>query len=141
MKSQKMNTKGLLSVIFDSKLPDFYEGDAMSNYFISNINEINETKNTQYFEMDALQNYVDTTEKLENAIFAFVNIEKQKVNYFEDLKKEYLQNNERLRELNDQLVVVKMEKKNFGKEVTKVEFDPKTKELIEETKKSIGVFN
>lgn len=121
-------------MVFDSELPLFFQNDAISNYFISSINELFEIKNGNYFEMEGLEGFIEVADALEDSILGFVNVEKQKVIYFESLKKKYSENNERLRELNDQLVVVKLEKKNFGKKESKAAIDPELKAMIDKAK-------
>lgn len=109
--------------MFEIELPTFYQEDKISDFFIPNINDLSAIKNNDYFNTDALEGFIKVADKLEDSLFKFVNIQQQKVAYFLALKKKYEENNEKLRELNDQLVIAKVQKRSFGKELNGNEYD------------------
>lgn len=100
--------------MFDVELPEFFKND-ISQFFLENLNDLTAVKNNDFFTTEALQGFIDVADQLENALLDFVNIDQQKVQLFNSLQKKHLDNNEQLRDLNDQLIVSKIENRSFGK--------------------------
>lgn len=109
--------------MFRSELPVFYQNDSVSEYFVSNINDLFEIKNNDYFNAEALEGFINVTDDLENSLMSYVNVSRQKVDYFSKLKQGFEENNEELRNLNEQLAVAKVERRSFGKIVSNDEYN------------------
>lgn len=100
--------------MFNKELPEFYRNDAMGEFFVENINDLFSFKNNDYFHMDALEEFIKVSDDLENSLLEFTNFTRQKVDYFERLRKKFEKNTETLRDLNEQHAVVKMQQSTFS---------------------------
>ncbi|MGG5368361.1 hypothetical protein [Enterococcus sp. DIV0240a] len=100
--------------MFDIKLPEFFMNDSIEHLFENDINDLFTFKNNDFFKSDALKGFIEVSDALETALLDFQAAEKHKVRYFNDLSEEHEKNNEELRDLNDQLVVQKIERQSFG---------------------------
>ena len=100
--------------MFDAELPEFFKND-ISQYFIENLNDLTSVKNNDFFTTEALQGFINVADQLENSLLDFVNIDQQKVQLFNNLQQSHGENNEELRNLNDQLIVSKIENRSFRK--------------------------
>lgn len=105
--------------MFDIQLPEFYQQNQMDNFFLTEINDLFDMKNNEYFSTDVLNEFIKFADDLENALLDYQTVQVQKVEYFNNLKKTFDENNDELRNLNDQLVVAKIQKRSFGKSVNK----------------------
>lgn len=101
--------------MFDIVLPEFFANDSIEHLFEQDINDLFTFKNSSFFKSDALDAFIEVSDKLETALLDFQAAEKHKIRYFNDLVKEHEANNNDLRDLNDQLVIQKIERQSFGK--------------------------
>lgn len=100
--------------MFNVEIPEFFADNAISEFFVEDINKLFEVKNNDYFDMEVLEDFIKTSDKLENSLLEFVNFERQKVELLKRQKEEFQKNTNRLRELNEQLVIVKLEQTTFS---------------------------
>lgn len=88
----------------------------MDDFFVPDINTFNLFKNAEYFEINALDSFMTVCEELENCLIDFSLIERQKISEYKKRMKQCEENNERLRDLNDQVIVAKINYRSFKKE-------------------------
>lgn len=100
--------------MFDIELPEFFKNDAISDFFTDNLNEFIEMKTSEFFNSEALSDFVEAAEELENTIISFVNLQRQKVELFNNIKSKYEENNDLLRDLNSQVAAFKISDMGFG---------------------------
>ncbi|EHZ0460492.1 hypothetical protein K5G30_002374 [Enterococcus faecalis] len=100
---------------FEAKVPDFYQNDAINSFFVPDLNTLLEFKTSEVFDAEGLEGFMKVSEELEDALLDFVNVERVKVEQLKNWKKEHTDNNEKLRDLNEQIMVAKIERRSFGK--------------------------
>lgn len=100
--------------MFKAELPEFFKVEPIDQYFLDDVNKLFEYKTHESFEGESLKEFLDVSNILEDRILEFNNIINQKLAHYNKLKKIFEKNNEKLRELNDQICVAKVEKKTFG---------------------------
>lgn len=107
--------------MLNKDLPDFYSQKRTERLFKQIVDKLNSFKNNEYFSTDLLTEYIGITEELENNVFLFTESTDKKINEFNNLVNLYDSNNETLRELNTQILVTKIERRDFGKILEKDE--------------------
>lgn len=100
--------------MFDVELPEFYQNNAINDFFTDDLNGFIEMKKSDYFNSNALSGFVEVAEEMENTIISFVNLQQQKVELFNKMKSKYEENNETLRDLNSQVAAFKISDMGFG---------------------------
>lgn len=109
--------------MFDLVLPQFYTENQAAEFFNEDIRELNSYKTADHFEPETLNKFVQVSDELEASLLEFTTAQNQKVTCFNNMKKQFHENNEILRSLNDQLVIAKIEKKSFGLKISNDEYD------------------
>ena len=114
--------------MFNNELPSFFSNEDITNYFAVDISNLFEFKTHETFEGETLKEYTESAGLLEDCLLEYNNLINQKLEYSKQLQKEFAENIEKMRDLNDQICVVKIEKKTFGKKYIKEEYDNQIEE-------------
>jgi len=114
--------------MFNNELPSFFSNEDITNYFAVDISNLFEFKTHETFEGETLKEYIESAGLLEDCLLEYNNLINQKLEYSKQLQKEFAENIEKMRDLNDQICVVKIEKKTFGKKYIKEEYDNQIEE-------------
>lgn len=114
--------------MFNNELPSFFSNEDITNYFADDISNLFEFKTHETFEGETLKEFIESAGLLEDCLLEYNNLINQKLEYSKQLQKEFADNIEKMRDLNDQICVVKIEKKTFGKKYIKEEYDNQIEE-------------
>ena len=114
-------------MVFNQQLQDFFASQEISNYFDEDISNLFRFKTNETFKNTTLNKFIELSEKLENSLIAYSQKVSSKVDYQKKIYGEFEKNNEKMRELNEQICLIKIETKSF-KERLKEE----TGEVIED---------
>lgn len=116
--------------MFNNELPSFFSNEDITNYFSDDISNLFEFKTHETFEGETLKEFIESAGLLEDCLLEYNNLINQKLEYSKQLQKEFADNIGKMRDLNDQICVVKIEKKTFGKKYIKEEYDNQIEESL-----------
>lgn len=124
--------------MFNNQLPVFFDNPSISNYFADNITDLFDCKTHETFEGETLNLFISVASDLENSLLEYNNLINQKIDYGKHMKKEFADNIEKMRDLNSQICVAKVEKKSFGRSILEDQYDGQidreTLSLLQEVK-------
>lgn len=107
--------------MFDTNLPTFFDQDMLS-FFNGNIADLYKYKDNDHFTAEVLDEFIKITNELETVLLEYANVMGQKVKRYEDLENKFKENNDELRNINDQSLVVKISRKTFGESILKDQY-------------------